>query len=181
MSGLLLGLALLAFVQCRNRSTPDYFPLASGRTWSYSLNEDMELCKSQLRVVEASGDRFTLRESAESPDVWVSFPFWCDEDFPVARTDSGIVCLHDTPWLLLKLPLEVGDGWNYGEDSAFVFDKATVSVPAGEFEDCFRVGYRWCCCGETYFDYIWYAPNVGMVRIDDEGNVTTSALISANF
>jgi hypothetical protein len=168
-------------MQCKGRSTPDYFPLASGYKWTYIVTDCDEGAEVELRVVETSGDRFTLRQSALTEDVWLDFPFWPGEDVHVTRTDSEVVCPDGDVYRLLKLPLEVGAGWTYGSDSAFALDQVPVSVPAGDFESCYRVAYRLSSLNGREFWYIWYAPDVGIVRIDEVGNGVTAELRSVNF
>lgn len=174
-------LVLLALLQCHSQGTPDYFPLAAGHRWKYIVNEGGEFGETELKVVESDGDQFTLRQSDLTEDVWLEFPFWSGEDFHVTRTDSEVVCLVGGVCRLLKLPLQVGAGWIWGPDSAFALDLVPVSVPAGDFEDCYRVAYRATSLNGPEFLYIWYAPDAGIVRIDDLFGGVTAELRAVNF
>jgi hypothetical protein len=168
-------------MQCQERRAPDYFPLAVGHRWTYTVDEGGDFGEAELEVVESDGGQFTLRQSALTEEVWLEFPFWPSADVHVTRTDSEVVCPDGEVYRLLKLPLEVGAGWVHGPDSAFALDKVPVSVPAGDFEDCYRVAYRFTSLNGHEFLYIWYAPDIGIVRIDDLFGGVTAELHAVNF
>ena len=149
----LLGLAALALVQCKGGNPRDYFPLAAGHRWFYTLNEEGEQSEVSVRVTEQMGDEFALRQEILAGYLEIYFPFVLDQDIGFIRSDTGVIRDPGSPFLLLKLPLEVGTSWSNGDDSAWVGDRVTVSVPAGVFEDCYRIGYR--VGGEEVT--VWYA------------------------
>ena len=75
------------------------------------------------------------------------------------RYYQGVTDYHE---IMLKLPPSVGQEWNYHSDdtdyTAKVIAQEDVSVPAGSFNDCYKVEYSHQ--GSVLLN-IWYAGGVG--------------------
>jgi hypothetical protein len=172
----LLGLVLVALLQCRSNGPRDYFPLATGHRWYYVLSDEGEQAEVMVQVAEKTGDEYALRQEILTGYLEISFPFILDEDVYFASSDSGVIREGNEPFLLLKSPLEVGAEWLNGGDTVRITDKVTISVPAGNFADCYRVSYHPGGDQTT----VWYAPDVGIVRILEYDSVEAE-LLSTNF
>jgi hypothetical protein len=79
---------------------------------------------------------------------------------------------------ILDFPLEVGKKWvTIGTFESEVVARETVSVPLGDYDDCFKI---YNSLDEVYW---WLAPNVGPIKyVDvDPTEVTTMELVYKNF
>lgn len=74
----------------------------------------------------------------------------------------------EEPITALKYPLEEGTEWTYGEgDTAInfkVLGKEEVSVPAGDFKDCFKIEFK--PVSGTLIMNEWFCPQVGFVKYE---------------
>jgi hypothetical protein len=161
--GITIAVALATLYACTRKQTDDaWFPLATGRTWSYTIapeDEGTDPMKLSVAVVgpETVGGTTVTRERIEIDGR---------EHFLFVGVDEKGVYRHATqspgepaPSLdgerdyFLMLPLEVGRTWK-GEaaptflevadvpvpiESTVVSTTDTVRTPAGEFKDCVKV------------------------------------------
>lgn len=163
VKGITVAVALAAVLACTRKPPDDaYFPLGTGRTWSYVLTPDgegMEPMKLTVAVVgpEDVGGTKVTRERIEMNGR---------ENFLFVGTDERGIFRHATqspdesaPSLdrdrdyFLEHPLELGRSWK-GDAAPTFLDVAdtvvpiestvvsttdTVRTPAGEFMDCVKV------------------------------------------
>lgn len=161
--GITIAFALATAFACTRKPADDaWFPLGTGRTWSYTIAPDgagMDPMKLTVAIVgpEAVGGTTVTRERIEVDGR---------EHFLFVGVDEKGIYRHATqspgepqPSLdgerdyFLVLPLEVGRSWK-GEaaptfldvadmtvpiESTVVSTSDTVRTPAGEFEDCVKV------------------------------------------
>jgi len=78
--------------------------------------------------------------------------------------------------VFLSEPFEVGTMWSrWGDDTCQIVDvKTSLSVPAGEFQNCLKVSLR--TGGEEGFFY--FAPGVGLVKQINPGQMEAMQLLS---
>lgn len=163
VKGISVAVALAAALACTRKPTDDaYFPLGTGRTWSYTLTpegqgmEQMKLTVASVGPDEVAGTKVT-RERIEIDGR---------EHFLFVGVDQRGIFRHATQSpgeeapstdadrdYFLEFPLEVGRSWK-GEaaptflevadmpvpiESTIVGTTETVRTPAGEFKDCIKV------------------------------------------
>lgn len=158
-----VGVALAAVLACTRTPVDDaYFPLGTGRTWSYTLTPDGEGATPMKLTVAVVGDESVggtrvTRERIEV-DGREHFLF-------VGRDEQGIYrhatqsagepapSVEEVRDYFLKQPLEVGRSWQSEASPAFldvpaiavpiesrvVSTSETVRTPAGEFTGCVKV------------------------------------------
>jgi hypothetical protein len=88
-----------------------------------------------------------------------SYNYFSDSKSAVLLYTSVLDTKPDT-WLLL--PLEQGKTWTRGSFAVLVRGKETVEVPAGTYDDCWKVEVLVTFGSSS----IWFAPNVGMVLME---------------
>jgi hypothetical protein len=155
---LLAGCVLLASA-CKSEEG-DYFPLRLGATWHYVVPYEGSF---SIEVVDAVGARYTVKgQSDESLEgVW---PFSdADGDTETYYVESGDTTRYGNEnSIVLIRPIETGVTWSDQYfDSVCVLGKERVTVPAGEYNNCAKVGYFH---DEEVEWYIWFAPGVGIVK-----------------
>jgi hypothetical protein len=100
-------------------------------------------------------------------------------------TDEGLFRVshlgttYDAPYRILKYPLKPGQSWTSEVSSGGVvsstfkykaIDEEAVEVPAGKFR-AFRIEVDINTRGQSRKSVIWYAANVGIVKMDhDDGD-----------
>lgn len=145
----------------------NYFPHGGGSWWRY---QDTEMPGYFIR--EFSGNTLIGNINAQN---WVKTFYdtagtqLAVETNYVLVTDTMVLFYEDIysdPYIYLKFPLEVDSAWTFLIDddpiNARIDNKEDLTVPAGTFSDVWLVRYDDPENEETR--YIYYAPNVGIVR-----------------
>jgi hypothetical protein len=70
---------------------------------------------------------------------------------------------YDPPIPILRFPLEVGKSWRYDPFTYIVSALESVSVPMGDFENCFVVDMS---SDDVVYMTNWYCPEVGRVMFE---------------
>lgn len=184
---LLLFAGLLIGVTSPRVGAADYFPLQVGNCWVYYPSYGQGYRIDSIVGTETIGETLTyIWKRAEAPpdnyrekrwlakdDVEVKvLQYWDNEWEPPLPTPV----LLDSPWIQDKLSPNVGESWQYvGDIDATHFEvtclvesvTATVTVPAGKFQNCIKVRQliKITVSGSTRFEYrrYWLAPDVGPV------------------
>jgi hypothetical protein len=174
------GAVCLAFAlmgsTCRTGAA-DYWRMAEGNTWTYRGVEIVAYSDSTPDTTiddETMTWKFGSRvKLADGTDAWPmdggdsSYNYFSDSKSAVLLYTYVLDTKPDT-WLLL--PLEQGKTWTFGSVTMLVRGKETVEVPAGTYDDCWKVEMQ-AVLGSSF---TWFAPNVGMV-------LTESRYESQNF
>jgi hypothetical protein len=147
----------------------DYWPMADGNTWTYRELEIAAYPDSapdttivDEAMTQKCGSRVKLYNGT---DAWPmgsgdsSYNYFSDSRSAVLIYTSVYDTKPDT-WLLL--PLEESKTWTFGSHTMLVRGKETVEVPAGTYDDCWKV--EMLVMGGS--SVIWFAPNVGMVLME---------------
>ena len=158
-----------------------YMPIDQGNTWDFhswfasayydSITGSEELVISGSYQHDAGFQVFGATSYVEGSywqDGQVVDTYSYTSPAFLRESDTGVFLyesLSDEGNQLLDYPLQVGDTWNSGGwGSATVEDlDASTSVPAGFFVACARINY----VSSSYDRYVHYAPDVGVVRIED--------------
>ena len=183
----LLFAGLLIGVTSPKVGAADYFPLQVGNCWVYYPSYGQGYRIDSIVGTETIGETLTyIWKRAEAPpdnyrekrwlgkdDIEVKVvQYWDNEWEPPLSTPA----LLDPPWIQDKLNPSVGDSWQSEGDIDVTHFKvtywvesvtATVTVPAGKFQNCMKVRQlaEITRSGTTRFEYrrYWLAPDVGPV------------------
>ncbi|MEN9979342.1 MAG: hypothetical protein ABIK38_03240 [candidate division WOR-3 bacterium] len=186
VSGLLLLLAGL-IIGCSERvlfrAGRNYFPLTAGRSWKYAAGNDTVF-------VEVRGDTAVLNRGCIqvdrnfAPEYYITSP---NEIRKLIVTTIPRPGGEDTVefrfGLLYWLPPVLGNRYQDQFDTTLISGPdtiafthlldvrvsgvETVTVPAGEFEDCYRLEFTEITVSEdtTVINWVeWLAPDVGVVK-----------------
>lgn len=146
----------------------DYFPNADGNWWEYQYSDSLTM------RLELSGT-----ETIESTEVQKLI--WDDEgdlnlDYLLKKETEIILYSSAYSWtafILAKLPLEEGISWEafqiifLGDTTtitAHIEEKQSISVPAGDFNDCYSIYYENQSLDRPI--RIYFAPDVGPVKFE---------------
>lgn len=161
--GITIAVGLAAAVACTRKPAEDtWFPLAPGRTWSYTLSPDGEGVAAMKLTVAVVGSEDVAGTTVTRERIEVDGR----EHFLFVGADEKGIYRHATQSAgepapsvegerdyFLMLPLEVGRSWQSQAGPAFldvadvpvpivstvVSTTDTVRTPAGEFADCVRI------------------------------------------
>lgn len=162
----------------------DYFPLFMGwyqtyhgydpgdgyYTATYDVHSTKVVSGTTCYVISSGGD--------PANGYWavakVNGDLYIYEEF---SPDSGTVTYDDEQPLYLPGQLKVGQQWTYFEEgerhtATCLSTTETVTTPAGTFTNCLMVKRE----DSDSFQYHWYAPNVGEVRVYDAGGTEKETL-----
>jgi len=163
-----VGCVLLCMPGCSHQSAPvpkgpppaawyRYFPAVVDAQWVYRLvvSEDNSgaVVLLQTRVNEVSADRIALM-SGSSPVLYMV-------------ADDGLIKAKSGNYFL-KYPLTPGNRWpivlgGAAGEAVIVANDRSVATDAGRFDNCLLVEER--PAGEPVVLRTWYAPGVGVVRM----------------
>ncbi|MFO7638218.1 MAG: hypothetical protein R6X14_02785 [bacterium] len=191
-----LLLAALLLLGCSNllfRSGRDYFPLVRGSLWKYFDGTDtcyVEVGRDSL----VGGRSGTIVYTDFAPGLWVKPTPESEVRQWVRRTllrGGTEHVLEERYALVYLLPLVTGNSWSDEySDTIIILGTDTlryrhrlevrvaaiepVTVPAGEFEECYRLEFTRTVVAEaestaSYTE--WLAPDVGLVRRSSGGRV----------
>jgi hypothetical protein len=154
-------------------SVVNYYPLSVGNIWDYLDTriipvgpESTQTITGNFRVTITgvtlvNGKDVFIQERVSNiygtPDTSIWY---------IAETDTAILfydSVNDTiPYKLLELPLETGNSWyvHFPYQRAVVLGRSDVSVPAGDYNDCWEIAYIYD--DDTVYSY--YAAHIGLVR-----------------
>jgi hypothetical protein len=160
-------LAFIIPLGCRGIRSIDYFPAELGQRWRYHLDVDGYESEVTVEVTEKAGGSRVLRSTLDSGEDEMNFPYPVGENTDITISDTAVTGENTRPFVLLRFPLAEGMSWPaFRSDTATVLGKVSVTVTAGDFDDCYKVGYGRV---GSYYEYvIWFAPKVGIVKIAED-------------
>ncbi|UCD18865.1 MAG: hypothetical protein JSU64_05400 [candidate division WOR-3 bacterium] len=149
-----------------------YYPLSIGNTWDYMVGMTVEQPGTISIFMGNSRDEIigtTQLAGGTSVFEWITsitLDGYSDSGtFYIHETDTAVYVyesLNDTvPDRYLELPLENGNTWTVNSDvAAIVLGIVDVSVPAGNYTDCWEIAY--IQSSDTTFAYL--ARGIGEVK-----------------
>lgn len=205
----LLGISILwtflGICSC-TKSPADYFPLTTGRVWTYQVSlkgpfgqeVDVRTTITNLAARPLRGRTVTPQKMEFQALGRSHYEFqYMAEDrdgvYRFADQDSGDVepKIESSTEYTLKAPLKSGTSWHATVDlprgqpvpgvATIEGTKDVVDVPAGTFKDCIKVrivgATKETAANE---EYVWYAPSVGLVKEVTKalGNSSSLQLVS---
>ena len=161
-----------------------YYPHDENEVWWYFYSLDGELIRPSSFSFTGTeslddGTKVYLVENVENVFRQVDYQEISGQAvllhryqmFPKNRESDDIE--YDPPIPFLRFPLEVGKSWTYQSDTYSVAALEAVSVPFGDFENCFVVE-------RTRNDVIdfrsWYCPEVGRVLFEHASDIGRARL-----
>ena len=142
-----------------------YYPNTDGYSWTYRKTSTSSTTTDATIYI----DRFTFSGTAMAGSIEAQIlkqenisPYPSTfENYKVITADY-VKQLSPEAYTLLVFPLCLGASWTlYGSDEATVISFESVTVPAGTFNECFKV--RMVHAVDSWAD-VWYAKDVGMVK-----------------
>jgi len=165
---LLVLLLLYSCTDTGNEEQADYFPNADGNWWEYQYSDSLTV-RLELSGIETFGSTEVQRLIRNDEGE-------IDMDY-LSKNETEIILYTSsyswTAFTLARLPLREGNSWEafmfiiLGDTTtiiAYAEGKQSVSVPAGEFADCYPIYYE----NQTFEEpvIIYFAPDVGPVRFE---------------
>ncbi len=183
LSLLLVGLITGCSERVLFRAGRNYFPLSAGRSWKYALGNDTV-------YVEVRGDTAVLNrvciqvDRNFAPEYYITSPNEVRKLIVITRPRPGGEDTVEFRFgLLYWLPPVLGNRYQDRFDTTLISgpdtiafthlldvrvgEIETVTVPAGEFEDCYRLEFSETIVSEdtTVINWVeWLAPDVGVVK-----------------
>lgn len=188
---------LCSLASCEQKRSQDYFPLNAGNKWTYATviegGEDLRKLKVTVeREEKLNGqDCFVVESFAEGRDESLVREYY-------AKTNDGIVAVKrcypdgdvtlDPPEVMLKVPLQVGQQWEWkgnargtgtgkqsGAENEGALDRKSEclfkvekreTISAGDRKyDCFKIVLKGTdSTGERIESARWFSDGVGMVK-----------------
>jgi len=165
----------------------DYYPMTVGSNWCFEssltfeqLDADTFSTSSTHTVVARTVNLTSGEEVAEFVTTDTTHNRLPAEttlvnvDSSYIRQTDNYVFSYESlddadPDTALALPLEENKTWTISSrgdtvTTATVVGKETITTPAGEFKDCWKVETMTAVGSETITMYWWYADGVGRVR-----------------
>ncbi len=165
-----------------------YYPLAVGNQWVYDRAGQMTISGIQMatingmNVTDITGtvthdlgfDVFVQEHSMTDTTEFVGETLITDSTFTtyMRLTDQGLYSYVNLAQAdsvgFVPFPLTVGATWQFSEDPPMTAEilslTATVTVPAGSFDNCLELRTTWIESGNTLQNDTYFAPDVGRVK-----------------
>jgi hypothetical protein len=162
---------LILNVSCKNSATstttaiPADFPNNIGNKWVYSFYDSLSN-KSDYLTITIVG-----QTADKSAAIWqFKYPDRIDTQYVSASHDT----IQFNPYISsswfsynnkIPFPLQVGNGWrgNYANDSTYVAEINSITVPAGTFTNAYKIVEGWGGFNDYGLIITWFVPKVGIV------------------
>ena len=168
---LLFFVIFLLFFSCTNDDTQglaDYFPNEDGNWWEYQYSDTLTLRLELSGVREIGGEEVQILTWNYENDTNTDY---------ILKKETEIIH-YSTPeswtaFTLVKFPLEEGNSWQAYRviilsdtitATAYVEEKQSITVPAGEFDDCYPIYYENQSLSQPM--RIYFVPDVGPVKFE---------------
>jgi hypothetical protein len=167
----LFFVVFLLFFSCVDDDTrvrADYFPNADGNWWEYQYSDTLTLRLELSGVATIGGE--------EVQNLIWNYDDDINTDYILKKETEIIHYSTSQSWTaftLVKFPLEEGNSWQAYRviimsdtitTTAYVEEKQTISVPAGEFDDCYPIYYENQSLSQPI--RIFFVPDVGPVKFE---------------
>jgi len=140
--------------------------MAVGDSWTYAVFDSLGNTLDTVSVtVESPGA--DLRQFSS---VWVFKGTSYHDTMYVVVENSSVMMFEDPRSLqtgaTITFPLVEGASWGKSPDSTVVYSATDVSVPAGTFDDAFRVDRHAVGFNYRLDSQRWIVPDIGIVQWD---------------
>jgi len=187
ITGLCLAMVLVLASGCSDqilfRAGSNYFPLTAGRSWKYTIGEDTVYV--EVRGDTAILDRGCIQVDRNfAPEYFITSPTEVRKLIVNTRLRPGgedtVECRFGVCYYL---PLVAGNWYTDRFDTTLIYGPDTINythllevkvskvdlvqVPAGSFDDCYRLEFREKIMKDDTTENVWVewlAPNVGVVK-----------------
>jgi hypothetical protein len=162
---------LLMVTGCHKSVGTGYWPMAAGNLWLYrsmQITAPPDSAPDTLIIEDEMTWKCVEQVTLDSgTTAWAMCTGYQDTSYFVETGNAVLWYSYRSqtdPDTWLSLPLEEGKNWTYAGSTMLVREKGTVEVPAGTFEDCWKV--EMLGGGGEPPSFVWFAPNVGMVLLE---------------
>jgi hypothetical protein len=167
------------------------FPDSAGLVWAYEVEDSVESSgepQPTIETVLVAIEGTKALANHDSARVWVyHYSDRADTTYVYAIGDS-VYFLRDTasmmPYQTFIFPLEVGKEWvedEYYQDTTRIDSSGTVTTPAGQFQDAYRVVKTWGGMADNAGSIrTWLVQGEGIVK-RDEYRVTIAGLRTSKW
>lgn len=180
MKKLLLLIPFVALIiGCGGGGEADYYPLAAGNEWNFSLTVNVTTPDTTLTFTGTQDQKITEETTLDdnTPVFEQMTIMTTNIDTLTTMVDTSIVYEEKTadyifeyeskadtvPDTALALPLEEGKTWNVNSETKIVvIGQEDVTVPAGSYTDCWKAAV--ITGSDTGYAYV--APDIGFVKMD---------------
>jgi len=173
----IVTVALLALL-AQETKTPELVPLKAGAAWTYTVNDQAVVRKAAGREkvgeLECWVIETTIKERSQKEFVVLD-----KEGLKLVKSVFGQAEVkYDPPILRLKLPAKKGETWEWkgkqgateGQASYSNEGEEEIVTPAGKYK-AWKIASTMEGEGGASTQTEWYAPDVGLVRLDASLNV----------
>jgi len=176
----------------------EYFPNTNGNSWTFKSVGTQNTPSSATTLIATTEMTVDGTTTVDSMTVQIfrsvstsSYGVSTSEALVLVNSNGvytyGSVSSPSTEAITtMEFPLSVGSRWTgYGTSEVEVVAKETVTVPAGTFNNCYKLSS--ITGNPSQVSYLWVGPNVGFVKSfssDISGSYTyvaTMELMSKNF
>jgi hypothetical protein len=198
--GLLLGVVFMvgcATVSSGGSGGSNYFPSTNGYSWNYETFYTSSSSWSVTSYVSTSEFTFDGTTTVDSTTVQIFRSTYISQ-YGVSTSETLFLVNDQGAFMygplqsptteavtFLQFPLSVGAQWMAYDATVEVVAKETVTVPAGTFNDCYKIDM--VPNDPTYTSYLWFGPNVGIVKsfssssYGSSTSASTMELVRKNF
>ena len=175
-------LAIASFASCQNNGLSDLrqiqgFPNKVGDSWTYAYTDTAYGHREGGYSLITDTLKLSIVESKNGVTIWQTI--W-PKQFrqPSYRNDSALVRISGDSVKVSYLegyagflnslyifPLETGNSWSIYADSSHVASKGSLSVPAGSFDNVYRISTGGGGVNAFFAQDAWFKPGVGIIQV----------------
>lgn len=140
------------------------FPNTLGTSWTYGTFDSLTR-QTDTAVVTVSGH--TILPNTKSVTVWqTAYRSRTDSQY-VSVSGDTVTVYYRSDVTVYVFPFHVGQGWKgpSGNDSNMVTQRGTISVPAGSFQNGFRIQRALSGLNVRKQSSVWLVPLIGIVDV----------------
>ncbi len=144
------------------------FPNKVGDEWVYAVHDSLSGSVDTLTVSIVG----TTTGNGKDLTIWVRNSHTYNDTLYV-NVDKSTVYYYEDAYSnvvdhTIVFPLEVGKTWTNPDedsDSSIVKNKESVTVPADNFSDAFKIERNWGRSNVYGYSVTWFVENVGIVKM----------------
>jgi hypothetical protein len=150
----------------------EWMPVVVGTKWVYCAADDPTAILDEREITDAEEKDGEVTATQKTSNLTQTFRRSADGTSVTLINNQA----EAKPRFITKAGMKEGDTWDNDmggyTETRVVGAAETLKLPAGEFE-AVPVKFTYVQNGRTFQSgTVWYAPNVGLVRIDTDGQTT---------
>ncbi len=164
----------------------NYYPLTEGNTWNYRTITNVTMPDTAFSDTSSMTTEITVKTTLNNgTEVYeqIATTDGGKDTSYVQETDDYILSYEDKadtePDTMVALPLEEGKTWTVFNDSTYTqtgkaIGKESVTVPAGTYDDCWKIAYIYADSAFSETSFVYLAPDIGMVKVYESTEIDTN-------